>query len=99
MGIKRGSRIRKHSPEFKADAVKLVQMGNKPLQLVAKDLGLNPSLLHHWVEQEEEERRALKGLNASEKDELIRLRRENEQLRMERELLKKAAAFFARHQD
>jgi transposase len=94
-----GSRIRKHSPEFRADAVKLVHLGNKPLHRVAKDLGLTPSVLRQWVEQEEAERRARQGLNASEKDELVLLRRENEQLRMERELLKKAAAFFARHQD
>jgi len=96
---KKGSRPRRHSAEFRADAVKLFQTGTKPLRLVAADLGLDPGLLYRWVDRAEEERRRLKGLNPSEKDELHRLRRENDQLKMEREILKKAAAFFARHQD
>ena len=91
---------RKFSPEQKADAVRLVrEVGSVPQ--VARDLDLTETALRHWVKQAEiDEGRGPEGaLTSEEKEELRRLRRENRTLRMERDFLKKATAFFAREQD
>jgi transposase-like protein len=88
---------RKFSPEQKADAVRLVrESGN--LSQVSRDLDLTPSVLHKWVKQAEiDAGRGPKGaLTSEERAELQRLRRENRILQMERDFLKKAAAFFAK---
>src|SRR5215831_4979730 len=85
-------------PEFKADAVKLVKAGDRTIPQVAKDLDLTETALRAWVRQAEVD--AGKGpadaLTSAEREELVRLRRENKRLEMEREILKKAAAFFAK---
>ena len=91
---------RSFSPQQKADAVRLVkQVGN--LSQVARDLDLNPNLLRTWVKQVALD--AGQGppgaLTTAERAELVRLRRENRTLQMERDFLKKAAAFFAKDQD
>lgn len=89
-----------YTPEQKADAVRLVrEVGN--LAQVARDLDLTESSLRNWVKQAEiDEGRGPEGaLTSDERDELRRLRRENRTLAMEREFLKKAAAFFAKDQD
>jgi transposase len=88
---------RKFTPQQKADAVRLVhQVGN--LSQVARDLDLNPNVLRSWRRQAEVD--AGKGpggaLTTDERAELTRLRRENRTLEMERDFLKKAAAFFAK---
>ena len=88
---------RKFTPQQKADAVRLVhQVGN--LSKVARDLDLNPNVLRSWRRQAEID--AGKGpggaLTTDERAELTRLRRENRTLEMERDFLKKAAAFFAK---
>lgn len=91
---------RKFSPEQKADAVRLVrESGN--LSQVSRDLDLTPSVLHKWVKQAEiDAGRGPKGaLTSEERAELQRLRRENRILQMERDFLKKAAAFFAKEND
>ena len=91
---------RKFSPEQKADAVRLVRtVGN--MSRVARDLDLTPSSLKHWVDQAEiDAGRGPQGaLTTEERVELARLRRENRTLQMERDFLKKAAAFFAKEQD
>lgn len=91
---------RKFSPEQKADAVRLVrESGN--LSQVSRDLDLTPSVLHKWVKQAEiDAGRGPKGaLTSEERAELQRLRRENRILQMERDFLKKAAAFFAKESD
>ena len=91
---------RSFTEEQKADAVRLVrQVGS--VARVARDLDLTESALRNWVKQAEiDEGRGSEGsLTSDEKEELRRLRRENRTLQMERDFLKKAAAFFARSQD
>jgi transposase len=92
-------RKRRHfTPEFKAEAVRLTQAGDRSIPQVAEDLDLTETALRSWVRQGEVD--AGKGppgaLTSSEREELQRLRRENKVLRMEREILKKATAFFAK---
>ena len=89
---------RAFTDEFKAGAVRLVLEEGKSLARVSKDLDLTPSSLGKWVEQARADRgKSSRGtLTTEEKEELSRLRKENRELRMERELLKKWAAFFAK---
>ena len=91
---------RSFNAEQKSDAARLVkQVGN--LSQVARDLDINPNVLRKWVKQLAID--AGKGpagaLTTEERAELARLRRENRTLQMERDFLKKAAAFFAKEQD
>lgn len=94
-------RKRRHfTPAQKADAVQMVRrVGN--LSKVARDLDLTATALRSWVQQAEiDEGQGPDGaLTSGERDELQRLRRENRTLEMERDFLKKAAAFFAKEQD
>ena len=85
---------RKFTPEFKAEAVRLVEVGGKSIPQVAKELDLTESALRNWVEQARAEKQG--GLTADERVEFMRLRREVKRLEMEREILKKTAAFFAK---
>jgi transposase len=89
---------RKFTPEFKAGAVDLVLRAGKTKSEVARDLGVDQTLIGEWVKRTQID--AGQGppgaLTTSEREELARLRKENRELRMERELLKKAAAFFAK---
>jgi transposase len=87
---------RSYPAEFRRDAVALVRSSDKTVTQVAKELGLNRETLRLWVKQERIDQGELEGLTSSERDELRRLRREVAELRMERELLVKAAAFFAK---
>lgn len=89
---------RSFTTEFRAEAVRLVTEGTKSLPQVAKDLDLTESALRVWVRQAEaaEGKKAPGGLSQAEREELVQLRRENRQLLMERDFLKKAAAFFAK---
>jgi transposase len=88
---------RTFSREFKAEAVKLAKDTGKGVAAVAKDLGLSESSLYLWAKQHETDagQGPAGALTTAEKQELTQLRRENRELRMEREFLKKAAAFFA----
>ena len=89
-----------YPPEFRAEAVRLVRSGGKLIREVADDLGVSEQTLRNWVRQGDlDDGRRSDGLTSSEQEELRRLRRENEGLRQEREILKKAAAFFARETD
>ena len=82
--------------EFKREAIELVRISSKQHQ-IAEDLGIPDVTLRNWVKQAERDAgRRPDGLSTDEREELARLRRENQTLRMEREILKKAAAFFAR---
>jgi transposase len=83
---------RKFTPEYMADAVALVQKSGKSITAVAKDLDLTPSALARWIEKAEGRPEPAKG----KFDELSQLREENRMLRLERDFLKKAAAFFAK---
>jgi transposase len=90
---------RQFDEEFKAQAVRLVVDDGKSVGAVARDLDLTESALRHWVERARADRTSGRtGLTTAEREELARLRRENRELRSERDLLKKAAAFFAKHQ-
>ena len=91
----------KYSLEFKQDAARLVLEKGYSQQQAAEHLGVSLSALGRWVRAERkpsgiETLTKKLGLNLAEQAELLRLRRENEQLRMEREILKKAAVFFAK---
>ena len=89
---------RKFTAEFKADAVRLCKAGDRSIGQVAKDLDLTENALHEWGKQADVE--AGKGppgsLTQAEREELTRLRKENRRLLIERDILKKAAAFFAK---
>ena len=89
---------RAFTPEFKAEAVRLVLVENQSVTQVAKDLDLTPSALRTWVQQTKtDEGQGPAGrLTSDELEELRRLRKENRVLKQEREILKKAAAFFAK---
>ena len=89
---------RRFTPEFKDKAVQLVWSSGKPVSEVARNLDLTVSVLRSWVKQAEVDRgRGPAGaLTSHEREELARLRKENRVLKEEREILKKAAAFFAK---
>jgi transposase len=89
---------RSFTPEFRAEAVKLVREGSKSLPQVAKDLDLTESALRNWVREADGGTglESADALTTGEREELVRLRKENRQLTMERDFLKKAAAFFAK---
>ena len=90
---------RQFSDEFRAGAVRLVLDESKTVGAVARELDLTPSALSGWVRQARADRTQGKtGLTSEERAELATLRKENRQLRMERDILKKAAAFFATNQ-
>jgi len=92
-----GARARRQfTPKYKAEAVSLVRTSGKTLPLVARDLDLTESALRNWVQQAQTHGDARNELSLSERQELLQLRKENGVLRMEREFLKKAAAFFAK---
>ena len=89
---------RAFTKEFKAEAVRLVRERGKSVPTVARELDLTETALRSWVRQAEVDagRGAPGALTSEEREELGRLRRETRTLRMEREILKKAAAFFAK---
>jgi|SRR5690554_371454 transposase len=90
---------RPYPPEFRAEAVHLVSASGKSLSQVARDLGVSVESLRSWVKQSQIDQGERPGLTTEEKEELRRLRRENRILLEEREILKKAAAFFAKETD
>jgi transposase-like protein len=89
---------RAFTPEFKGEAVRLCRVGDRSIRQVATDLDLTETALREWVKRADVD--AGQGppgaLTTAEREELTRLRRENKRLQMEREILKKAAAFFAK---
>lgn len=98
MGVLMAKRKRRSfTREFKAETVRLVE-GGKSIPEVARELDLTESALRLWVHQAKVDRGQGKPgeLTTAEREELHRLRREVKDLRIEREILKKAAAFFAK---
>ncbi len=90
---------RRFTSEFKVGAVRLVLDEGKTIGAVARELDLTPSSLGVWVARAQADRtRGKTGLTSEERAELARLRKENRELRMERDILKKATAFFAKSQ-
>jgi transposase len=91
---------RRFTEEFKAGAIRLVLDEGKTVGAVARELDLTPSALSAWVRQAEADRsKGRTGLTTAEREELARLRKENRELRLEREILKNAAAFFAKYHE
>jgi len=92
---------RKHSEEFKRDAVRMMRnRGDRTIPQVADDLGVNANQLHRWASQFEQAATAKRNDKGEAlEDEVRRLRKENERLRMEKAILKKAAAFFAKEDE
>lgn len=94
-----GKRKRRHfTPEYKAEVVALVRKNGKTAGQVARDLDLTETAVRAWVRQADiDDGKGPEGaLTTSEREELAALRRENKTLRLEREILKKATAFFAK---
>jgi transposase-like protein len=87
-----------HPPEFRRRAVELAREQTKPVAELAKDLGISQSCLRNWVTQADVDENGGNAtrLTSAEKKELAELRRKNRQLEMENEILKRAAAYFAR---
>ena len=91
-----GRTRRKFSDEFKRDAVEIVRSSGESIAEVARELGIYDSSLGNWVRQDEINRGERDGLSTDDKGRLSELERENARLRMERELLKRAVAFWVR---
>ena len=85
-----------YPPEFRQQIIELVRAGRTPEEL-SREFEPTAQTIHNWVKQADlDEGRRTDGLTTEEREELRRLRRENKQLKIEREILKKAAAWFAR---
>lgn len=89
---------RRFSDEYKAETVRLIERSGKSVGQMALELGIGQTALRRWIAQAEIEagRGPAGALKRAEREELVELRRENQRLRMEREILKKATAFFAK---
>jgi transposase len=84
-----------YPPEFRREAIELLRAGRSPREL-SESLGVSEQTLRNWRRQDQIDRRERDdGVTSDERAELARLRRENQRLRQERDLLKRAAAFFA----
>lgn len=88
---------RPHPPEFRQRAVELARMREKPVAQIAEDLGISDSCLRNWMAQaDRDDGRRSDGLSTAERAELAELRRELKVAKLENEILKRAAAYFAR---
>jgi len=86
----------RYPAEFRERAVELARLREKPVKQLAADLGISDQTLHNWMNQADIDAGRRDGLTTEERAELVRLRRANRVLEMENEILKRAAAFFAR---
>lgn len=87
---------RAFTAEFKAEAVRLCRVGDRTVRDVARDLDLTETALREWVRRADAGGSVEAPLKEDERAELQRLRKENKRLQMERDILKKATAFFAK---
>ena len=96
-GVHMAQRARRaFTPAFKAEMVGLIRSSGKSIGQVCRDLDLTETAVRRWVQQAAVDAGQRPGLTTAEREELARLRRENPVLRQEREILVKAAAFFAK---
>lgn len=98
MGI--GKDKRYFDREFKYEAIRMMDEGKRSVRDIAKDLDIHPNVLHHWRRKyraDMEQAFVGKGHLRSPEEEIRRLQRENEDLREEKEILKKALAIFSKH--
>jgi len=92
-----GETRRRFDKDFREGAVRLVRETGKPIAQVARDLGINPGTLGNWVDAERRRRGEGDGaLGENERAELVRLRKENAELTMERDVLKRSVALWVR---
>ncbi len=85
-----------HPPEFRRRAVELARERVKPIAQLARDLGISESCLRNWMAQADVEEGRREGTTAAERAELVELRRKLRVAEMENEILRRAAAYFAR---
>lgn len=86
-----------YSEEFRRDAIELVRSTGRPVAEIADELGVNRETLRNWVRYaDKRDALAEAGVGSGELEELARLRKENAELRVEREILRKAAQYFAK---
>ena len=84
-----------YPPEFRAEAIRLAKSSGESIGRIAKDLGISDQTLRNWVNQDDVDAGRRSGLTSDERVRMRELERENRRLREEREILRKAAAFFA----
>ena len=89
-------KVTPYSVEFRQEAVRLLRTSGRSVPQLADELGISPQSLRNWSRQVAVDEGTAPGLTSDERDELRRLRRENRILAEEREILKKAAVFFAK---
>ena len=87
---------RKFDKEFRAGAVRIVLESGKPIAQVARDLGVNEGTLGNWVNLDRQAREGTTGLSTGDVEELKRLRAENAELRMERDVLKRSVVLWVK---
>ena len=87
---------KQYDAEFREGAVRIVEETGKPVAQVARDLGVNEGTLGNWVMNAREARTGTKGLSEADYDELKRLRVENAELRMERDVLKRSVVLWVK---